>query len=190
MQLTCPSQWPKSCHLRAVYISRKYQSNTHTPAPAGTPLEIQPHADSTDIPLLLPYHPHVPLSPFCPRDYAELCRIWAPRIVVTMPDSLRPKCPKILPVCILHKQTEKLALNIVCYEFYKLHSRQPLVKQDDTWQPLIACSKSGRAGLLIWPYFLHPNPAHNVVVGQIPNLYLATCHMFIQSVILRCIYVI
>jgi len=101
-----------------------------------------------------------------------------------------PSVPRFCPFVSLHKQTEKLALNIVCYEFYKLHSRQPLVKQDDTWQPLIACSKSGRAGLLIWPYFLHPNPAHNVVVGQIPNLYLATCHMFIQSVILRCIYVI
>ena len=75
----------------------------------------------------------------------------------------------------VHKQTQKLALNIECHEFYKLHSRQSAVLLYDIWQPLIACSRAGRAGLFIVPCFLHPNPSHNVVVGQMPNSSL--CHV-------------
>ena len=81
--------------------------------------------------------------------------------------------PSVLKFCLfvsVHRQTEKLAFIIECDEFYKLHFCQPPVKQDDTWQPLIACRRGGRAGLLIWPHFLHPNPAHNVVVDQIQNM--------------------
>jgi len=58
------------------------------------------------------------------------------------------------PFVSVHKQTEKLALNIECHKFYKLHSRQPVVLQYDTWQPLITCSRAGREGLFIVPYFL------------------------------------
>ena len=83
--------------------------------------------------------------------------------------------PRFYLFVSVHKQTEKLAFNFERHQFYKLHSRQPAVLLYDIWQPLIACSRAGRAGLFIVPCFLHPNPSHNVVVGQMPNSSL--CHV-------------
>jgi len=79
--------------------------------------------------------------------------------------------PRFCRFVSVHKQTEKLALNIECHEFYKLYPRQPAVLLYDTWQPLIACNRAGRAGQFIVSCFLHPNPSHGLVVGQVRYVY-------------------
>jgi len=77
--------------------------------------------------------------------------------------------PRFCRFVSVHKQNEKLSLNIECHEFYKLHYGQPAVLLYDTWQPPIACSRAGRAGQFIMSRacFLHPNPSHTVVVGHV-----------------------
>ena len=75
--------------------------------------------------------------------------------------------PRFCRFVSVHKQNEKLSLNIECHEFYKLHYGQPAVLLYDTWQPPIACSRAGRAGQFIVSCFLRPNPSHSVVVGQV-----------------------
>jgi len=72
----------------------------------------------------------------------------------------------------VHKQAQKLALNIECHKFYNLHSREPAVLLYDTCQPPIACSRAGRAGQLIVSCFLHSNPSHIVVVGHVWDIYM------------------
>ena len=98
--------------------------------------------------------------------------------------------PRFCRFVSVHKQTQEFDLNIKCHELYKLHSCQPAVLLYDTWQPLNAGRRTGRAWLLIVSCFLYPNPSHIVVVCHVWYLYVFQFlfeHLYVANPIITCI---
>jgi len=93
-------------------------------------------------------------------------------------------CPEILPFCI-RAQTDWETRSQHWMSWILPIALPPAsctAVSSDPWQPLIVCSRAGRAGLFIVPCFLHPTKqSHSVFVGQMPNSSLASYYILNKS---------
>ena len=161
-----PSQSPIFCHLQALYICRRFQR----------PLTLLLRFKAMlTLKAFLHYYHFVFVLLSCNfiqgiwRSFTKNCHS---RLLFQRQIGHNQTVPRFCRFVSVHKQTQKLTLTIECHDFYKLHSRQPAVLLYDTWQPLNAGSRTGRACQLIVSCFLYPNPSHIVVVCHVWYLHV------------------